>query len=91
MISAYAPGVVIGAWPWLRPLRGPRRAMLIGLMILFALGNLLASAAAANYGSIIAARFLAGRRYFYALVGITFKLVGSHWCYPTSGRKRLHG
>jgi DHA1 family inner membrane transport protein len=60
MISAYALGVVIGA-PVLAATfaRAPRRAMLIGLMILFALGNL-ASAAAANYGSIVAARFLAG-------------------------------
>jgi DHA1 family inner membrane transport protein len=60
MISAYALGVVIGA-PVLAAsfARAPRRAMLIGLMILFALGNL-ASAAAVNYGSIVAARFLAG-------------------------------
>ncbi len=60
MISAYALGVVIGA-----PLiavsfaRAPRRAMLIGLMIVFAFGNL-ASAAANSYGSIVAARFVAG-------------------------------
>ena len=60
MISAYALGVVIGA-PVIAATfaRVPRRAMLIGLMVLFALGNL-ASAAAANYGSILAARFLAG-------------------------------
>jgi DHA1 family inner membrane transport protein len=60
MISAYALGVVIGA-PVLAATfaRAPRRAMLIGLMIVFALGNL-ASAAATNYGSIVAARFLAG-------------------------------
>ena len=60
MISAYALGVVIGA-PVLAATfaRAPRRAMLIGLMILFAVGNL-ASAAAANYGSIVTARFLAG-------------------------------
>jgi DHA1 family inner membrane transport protein len=60
MISAYALGVVIGA-PLLAAIfaRAPRRAMLIGLMILFALGNL-ASAAATNYGTVIAARFLAG-------------------------------
>jgi DHA1 family inner membrane transport protein len=60
MISAYALGVVIGA-PVLAAsfARAPRRAMLIGLMIVFALGNL-ASAAANSYGAIIAARFLAG-------------------------------
>jgi DHA1 family inner membrane transport protein len=60
MISAYALGVVIGA-PLLAAIfaRAPRRAMLIGLMTLFALGNL-ASAAATNYGAVIAARFLAG-------------------------------
>ena len=60
MISAYALGVVIGA-PLLAAMfaRTSRRAMLIGLMIVFALGNL-ASAAAANYGAIIAARFIAG-------------------------------
>src|SRR5476651_1635381 len=54
MISAYALGVVIGA-PLLAATfaRAPRRAMLVGLMILFAFGNL-ASAAAANYGSIVA-------------------------------------
>jgi DHA1 family inner membrane transport protein len=60
LISAYALGVVIGA-PVLAAsfARAPRRAMLIGLMIVFALGNL-ASAAANSYGAIIAARFLAG-------------------------------
>ncbi len=60
MISAYALGVVIGA-PVLAATfaRAPRRAMLIGLMIVFALGNL-ASAAAFDYGSIVTARFLAG-------------------------------
>jgi len=60
MISAYALGVVIGA-PLLAAAfaRVSRRAMLVGLMIVFALGNL-ASAASASYGAIIAARFLAG-------------------------------
>lgn len=60
MISAYALGVVIGA-PILAATfaRTPRRAMLIGLMIVFALGNL-ASAAAFDYGSVVAARFIAG-------------------------------
>jgi len=60
MISAYALGVVIGA-PVITAAfaRMSRRAMLIGLMLVFALGNL-ASAAAFDYGSIVAARFLAG-------------------------------
>jgi DHA1 family inner membrane transport protein len=60
MISAYALGVVIGA-PVLAAsfARAPRRAMLIGLMLVFALGNV-ASAAANSYGAIVAARFLAG-------------------------------
>jgi DHA1 family inner membrane transport protein len=60
MISAYALGVVIGA-PVIAAsfARAPRRAMLIGLMLVFALGNL-ASAAANSYGSIVAARFIAG-------------------------------
>lgn len=60
MISAYALGVVFGA-----PLitiflaRMPRRAMLILLMSLYAVGNLL-SAAAPGYGALIVARFIAG-------------------------------
>ncbi len=60
MISAYALGVVVGA-PILAAAfaRAPRRAMLIGLMIVFALGNL-ASAAAFDYRSVVAARFIAG-------------------------------
>ena len=60
MISAYALGVVIGA-PVIAAIfaRVSRRAMLMGLMLVFALGNL-ASAAAFDYRSIVAARFLAG-------------------------------
>ena len=60
MISAYALGVVIGA-PVIAATfaRASRRAMLVGLMLVFALGNL-ASAAAFDYGSIVVARFLAG-------------------------------
>src|ERR1700761_8635717 len=58
MISAYALGVVIGA-PVIAAAfaKMSRRAMLIGLMLVFALGNL-ASAAAFDYGSGVAARFL---------------------------------
>jgi DHA1 family inner membrane transport protein len=60
MISAYALGVVIGA-PTLAALfaRTGRRTMLIGLMLFFALANLLC-AAASSYGLVITARFLAG-------------------------------
>jgi DHA1 family inner membrane transport protein len=60
MISAYALGVVIGA-PVITAAfaKMSRRAMLIGLMLVFTLGNL-ASAAAFDYGSIMTARFLAG-------------------------------
>jgi DHA1 family inner membrane transport protein len=60
IISAYALGVVFGA-----PLitiffaKVPRRAMLIGLMLLFAFGNL-ASALAPSYGALLLARFIAG-------------------------------
>jgi DHA1 family inner membrane transport protein len=60
MISAYALGVVVGA-PALAAIfaRAGRRAMLVGLMLVFAAANLLC-AVAANYGLVIAARFLAG-------------------------------
>ncbi len=60
MISAYALGVVIGA-PAIAAIfaRAPRRALLIGLMIVFALGNF-ASAAGFDYASVVTARFIAG-------------------------------
>ena len=60
MISAYALGVVFGA-----PLiaiflaRMPRKAMLMLLMSLYAVGNLL-SAAAPGYNGLLLARFIAG-------------------------------
>ena len=60
MISAYALGVVFGA-----PLiaiflaRMPKKAMLVMLMALYAVGNLL-SAAAPAYGTLLLARFVAG-------------------------------
>jgi DHA1 family inner membrane transport protein len=60
MISAYALGVVFGA-----PLiaiflaRMPRKAMLMLLMALYAVGNLL-SAAAPGYTGLLLARFIAG-------------------------------
>ncbi len=60
MISAYALGVVIGA-PAIAAIfaRASRRTMLIGLMIVFALGNI-ASAGATGYWTVVGARFLAG-------------------------------
>lgn len=59
-ISAYALGVVVGA-PTIAILgtRLPRRALLVALMTLFALGNA-ASALAPGYESLILARFIAG-------------------------------
>jgi DHA1 family inner membrane transport protein len=60
MISAYALGVVVGA-PLITVLmaKAPRRAMLVGLMIVFALANF-ATALAPTYAPLVAARFLAG-------------------------------
>ena len=59
-ISAYAAGVVIGA-PLLAVLAAtwPRKALLIGLMAAFTVGNVL-SALAPTYGLLVASRFLAG-------------------------------
>ncbi|AEW93715.1 MULTISPECIES: MFS transporter [Streptomycetaceae] len=60
LVSAYALGVVVGA-PLLTALgaRLPRRRMLVLLMALFTVGNL-ASAVAPGFGTLAAARFLAG-------------------------------
>jgi predicted MFS family arabinose efflux permease len=60
LISLYALGVAIGA-PVLTALTGkvPRKALLLGLMALFTLGNLLAWKAP-GYDSLIAARILTG-------------------------------
>ena len=60
VISAYALGVVIGA-PTIAALtaRVPRRALLLGLMAIFTLGNL-ASALAPSYATLVIARFVAG-------------------------------
>ena len=59
-ISAYALGVVIGA-PLIAVLgaRLPRRGLLIGLMVVFLLGNA-ATAAATSYWGLMTARFVAG-------------------------------
>ena len=60
VISAYALGVVVGA-PTIAALtaRVPRRALLLGLMAVFTLGNL-ASMLAPSYPTLVAARFVAG-------------------------------
>jgi DHA1 family inner membrane transport protein len=60
LISAYAVGVVIGA-PVIAALgtRLPRRGLLLGLMAAFTVGNALTALAPA-YGSLLAARFVAG-------------------------------
>ena len=61
-ISAYAAGVVIGA-PLLALLAAtwPRKALLIGLMAAFTVGNML-SAVAPSYGLLVLSRFIAGLR-----------------------------
>ena len=60
VISAYALGVVVGA-PTIAVLSAklPRRTLLIGLMLVFAIGNAL-SAMAPGYHSMLAFRFLSG-------------------------------
>ncbi|WP_284211709.1 MFS transporter [Methylobacterium brachythecii] len=60
VISAYALGVVVGA-PVIAVLaaRMARRTLLVGLMLMFAVGNLL-SALAPSYGAMMAFRFFAG-------------------------------
>ncbi|AMB44830.1 MFS transporter [Methylobacterium sp. J-043] len=60
VISAYALGVVVGA-PLIAVLaaRFARRTLLVGLMLLFAVGNAL-SALAPDYGWMLAFRFIAG-------------------------------
>src|SRR4051812_45590341 len=60
VISAYALGVVLGA-PVIAALsaRLPRRALLVGLMAAFLIGNAL-SALAPGYATLLLARFLSG-------------------------------
>jgi DHA1 family inner membrane transport protein len=60
LVSLYALGVAVGA-PVLTALTGklPRKALLLGLMALFTLGNLLAWQAP-GYGALVAARILTG-------------------------------
>ena len=60
VVSAYAMGVVVGA-PTIAVLaaRLPRKALLLGLMLVFGLANVL-SAMAPTYGWLLAFRFLSG-------------------------------
>jgi predicted MFS family arabinose efflux permease len=60
LVSLYALGVAVGA-PVLTALTGrvPRKQLLLGLMVLFSAGNLLAWLAP-GYGSLVAARILTG-------------------------------
>lgn len=60
LVSLYARGVAIGA-PVLTALTGriPRKQLLVGLMVLFTVGNLLARKAP-GYGTLMGARVLTG-------------------------------
>lgn len=73
LVSAYAAGVVVGA-PLLAAatVRLPRRAVLMTLMGVFAVGNL-ASAVAPGIGSLLVIRFLTGLPHgaFFGLASVT--------------------
>ena len=87
VISAYALGVVIGA-PLIAALtaRMPRRKLLLGLMVLFTVANL-ASVFAPTYGTLIAARFIAGLPHG-AYFGIA-ALVAAHLMGPQNRAKAV--
>src|SRR5918998_4938565 len=81
VVSAYAVGVVVGA-PVIAALatRLPRRAVVMGLMAAFLLGNVL-SAVAPGYGTLLLARFAAGLphgAYFGVASLIAASLVAPH-------------
>jgi MFS transporter, DHA1 family, inner membrane transport protein len=81
VISFYALGVVVGA-PVIAALgtRLPRRGLLLGLMGAFVVGNAL-TALAPSYGSLLAARFLAGLphgAYFGVASLVAASLVAPH-------------
>ena len=81
LISAYALGVVVGA-PVIAALsaRLPRRALLVGLMTAFLLGNTL-TALAPGYRTLLAARFLSGLphgAYFGVASLVAASLVAPH-------------
>jgi DHA1 family inner membrane transport protein len=87
VISAYALGVVIGA-PLIAALtaRLPRKALLLGLMAVFTLGNL-ASVMATSYGTLMVARFIAGLPHG-AYFGIA-ALVAAHLMGPQNRAKAV--
>lgn len=79
VISAYALGVVIGA-PVIAAAttRLPRKAVLLGLMTMFAIGNL-ATVLAPDYFTLIASRFVAGLphgAYFGVAALVAARLLG---------------
>ncbi|MFP5370862.1 MAG: MFS transporter [Actinomycetes bacterium] len=81
VISAYALGVMVGA-PTIAALsaRLPRRALLVGLMSAFLLGNGL-SALAPGYGTLLLARFVSGLphgAYFGVASLVAASLVPAH-------------
>jgi DHA1 family inner membrane transport protein len=81
VISVYALGVVVGA-PVIAALsaRLPRRALLVGLMSAFLVGNVL-TALAPGYRTLLAARFLAGLphgAYFGVASLVAASLVAPH-------------
>ena len=87
VISAYALGVVIGA-PLIAALtaRMPRKTLLLGLMAVFTLGNL-ASVLAPSYGTLVAARFIAGLPHG-AFFGVA-ALVAAHLMGPKNRAKAV--
>lgn len=87
VISAYALGVVVGA-PLIAALtaRMDRRVLLLGLMTVFTIGNL-ASVFAPTYGTLMAARFVAGLPHG-AFFGIA-ALVAAHLMGPKNRAKAV--
>jgi DHA1 family inner membrane transport protein len=87
VISAYALGVVIGA-PLIASLtaRMPRKPLLLGLIAVFTLGNL-ASVLAPTYGTLMAARFVAGIPHG-AFFGVA-ALVATHLMGPKNRAKAV--
>jgi DHA1 family inner membrane transport protein len=87
VISVYALGVVIGA-PLIASLtaRMPRKTLLLGLIAVFTLGNL-ASVLAPTYGTLMAARFIAGVPHG-AFFGVA-ALVATHLMGPKNRAKAV--
>lgn len=87
LISAYALGVVVGA-PVIAALtaRMPRKTLLLGLMVVFTVANL-ASVFAPTYGTLLAARFVAGLPHG-AYFGIA-ALVAAHLMGPQNRAKAV--